>query len=150
MRGILFLCLSAAAALAQNVDHWTASQLKAAEKTLAPKMNAQKIASQQLANYGNHSGMLVHREADGEAEVHETMADLFVVQTGEGTLVTGGEVVSPRKTGAGEIRGPSIKGGARKKIGPGDIVHIPARTPHQTLVPAGKQITYFILKVESK
>src|SRR6267142_818752 len=65
------------------------------------------------------------------------------------TLAFGGEVVSPKTTAPNEVRGPSIKGGERKPLAAGDVVHIPAKVPHQLLVPAGKEFTYFVMKVDT-
>lgn len=65
---------------------WKASELKA----FSTKMNDRKLASQQLTSHGNYLFMVVHREADGAAEYHATHADIFVVQSGEATLVYGG------------------------------------------------------------
>jgi len=130
--------------------HWTNTQLKGYEKKLAPKINAQKVASEQLGRFGNHLFMIAHREGNGEAELHETQADIFVVQSGEAALVAGGEVVDGRKTAPGEVRGPSIKGGETRKLSAGDVVHIPAKTPHQLLVSNGKQFTYFVVKIDSE
>ena len=48
-----------------------------------------------------------------------------------------------------EILGASIKDGVRKRLGAGDMVHIPARTPHQLLVAPGKQFTYAVVKIDS-
>ena len=128
---------------------WSGPELKGYGKKLAPKMNEKKVASERLASFGNHLAMIAHREADGEAELHETQADIFVVQGGAATLVVGGEMVDGKTTAPGEVRGPSIKGGERKTLGPGDIVHIPAKVPHQLLVPAGKEFTYFVIKVDT-
>ena len=128
---------------------WPVAELKGLSKKLGPKMNAQKLATQQLAKFGNHSLMAVHREADGEAEVHETQVDIFIVQGGEAGLVIGGQVVGGKTTAPGEIRGPSIKGGQNTRLGPGDVVHIPAKTAHQVLVEPGKQFTYLIVKVDT-
>jgi mannose-6-phosphate isomerase-like protein (cupin superfamily) len=127
---------------------WPASELKAYGRKLAPKMNAGKVAAERLATFGNHLAMIAHREADGEAELHETQADVFVVQAGEATLVVGGDMVGGKTTAPGEVRGPSIKGGERRPIGTGDIVHIPAKIPHQLLVAPGKEFTYFVIKVD--
>jgi mannose-6-phosphate isomerase-like protein (cupin superfamily) len=127
---------------------WTGAQLRGFTKTLAPKMNAQKVATQQLGKWGNHLVMVAHREGPGEAELHETQADIFIVQSGEATLKVGGTVVSPKTTAPGEIRGPSINGGEGKKLGAGDVVHIPAKIPHQLLLDAGKQFTYAVVKVD--
>jgi len=128
---------------------WKSAELKDFAKTLAPKMNAGKVATERLATFGNHFAMVAHREGDGEAELHETQADIFVVQSGQATLVVGGEVVSPKTTAPNEVRGPSIKGGQNHPLAAGDIVHIPAKVPHQLLIAAGGEFTYFVVKVDS-
>jgi mannose-6-phosphate isomerase-like protein (cupin superfamily) len=126
---------------------WKGAEMKSYDKKLAPKIDAHKIASESLANYGNHNLMIIHREGSGQAEWHEKQADLFVVQSGEATLVVGGTVVDPKTTQPDEIRGPSIKDGVSKHLGPGDVVHIAAKTPHQLMLDAGKQISYAVMKV---
>ncbi len=153
MKNILFLFVVGAVVFAadQNgVDHWTSTQLKDYHKSLAPKISSEKVATENLAKYDNHLTMIAHREGDGVAEYHEKQADLFVVQSGTATLITGGEVVEPKTISAGEIRGKSIKGGTSKVLHPGDIVHIPAKTAHQTMVKSGTKFTYFVLKVDTK
>ena len=150
---VLAVLMSAAvplmAAEPNGVIVWSGSELKGYGKKLAPKMTAGKIATERLAAFPNHFAMIAHREADGQAELHEKQADLFVVASGEATLVYGGEVLSPKTTEPNEVRGPSIKGGEKKALAAGDVVHIPARIPHQLLVPAGKEFTYFVLKVDT-
>jgi mannose-6-phosphate isomerase-like protein (cupin superfamily) len=129
---------------------WKASDMKSEEKKLAGQMSDKKIASETLASYGNHLTMLAHREGDGEVEVHDKMADVFYVVSGEASLIVGGTVVGGHPTTPGEIRGSSITGGEKKLLGAGDAVHIPAKVPHQMLVANGKKITYFVVKVEEK
>jgi mannose-6-phosphate isomerase-like protein (cupin superfamily) len=73
-----------------------------------------------------------------------------VVLSGEATLVFGGTVQDGWNTAPGETRGRAISGGEKKRLGPGDVVHIPAKTPHQTLVPQGKHVTYLVIKVDAK
>ena len=92
--------------------------------------------------------MAIRRDGDGEAEVHDTQVDIVFVRSGEGTLVLGGTVVEPRTTGPGEIRGKSIKGGVSKKMAAGDVIHVPAKIPHQMLVP--KTLTFEVVKVDTK
>ncbi len=127
---------------------WTSSELKGFSRSLSPKMNAQKVATQQLGSFGNYSFMVAHREGPGEAEYHETQADIFFVQSGEATLVYGGKLVNGKTTAPNEMRAPSISGGMEKKLGPGDVVTVPARLPHQVkLAPGAKEFTYFVVKV---
>ena len=126
---------------------WKSAELKGFAKTLSPKINDKKVATQNLPAYGNYSFMVAHREGTGEAEYHATQADIFVVQNGEATLVIGGELVDGKTTAPNEMRAPSIKGGAEKKLAAGDVVTIPAKIAHQVKLDAGKQFTYFVVKV---
>jgi mannose-6-phosphate isomerase-like protein (cupin superfamily) len=91
-----------------------------------------------------------HREVNGRVEVHQTKADVMVVQSGAATLETGGEVVDPVTTGPNEIQGSSIQGGVKRELAPGDVIEIPAGVPHQFFVAPGTQITYLIVKVVKK
>jgi len=148
----LFIACTAwlAAADPAGFAQWKGAELKSYEKKLAPKIDAKKIASQPLGSYGNHTLSVIHREGSGEAELHETQGDIFIVESGEATLIVGGTVVDPKTTAPHEVRGPSIKDGVSKQIGAGDIVHIAAQTPHQLMIPAGKQVTYAIVKVNAE
>jgi mannose-6-phosphate isomerase-like protein (cupin superfamily) len=114
----------------------------------AAKPDDHKVRMDRVANWGNHSLLAIRREGDGEAEVHDTQVDVIFVKSGEGTLVLGGTVVEPRTTAPGETRGKSIKGGVSKKMAAGDVIHIPAKIPHQMLVP--KALSFEVVKVETK
>jgi len=130
--------------------HLSNQALEALEGRLGPKIDQNNVATERLGNFGNHSLMAVHRRGDGEAELHESQADTFIMKSGEATLVVGGAVLDGRTTGVGEVRGRAISGGEMKSLSPGDIVHIPAKMPHQVLVAPGKQVTYVIVKVDVK
>lgn len=152
MKFIIFVVTFAAllaAADPEGFGIWKGGELKESGKKLAPKVNAQKVASESLAKWGNHLLMVAHREGSGEAELHETQADVFIVESGQASLIVGGTVVDPKTTAPHEVRGSSIKDGVTKQLGPGDIVHIAAKTPHQMIVAAGKQITYAVVKVDT-
>jgi mannose-6-phosphate isomerase-like protein (cupin superfamily) len=131
----------------QGFYMWTSAELKGYAKTLAPKMSDKKVASQTIAANGNYSFMAAHREGSGEAELHTTQADVFVVETGEATITIGGELVDGKTTAPNELRAASIKGGSDKKLAAGDVLTIPAKVAHQMKLDPGKQITYFVVKV---
>lgn len=150
-----WILMAAMAAVALGADPagfivWHSGDLKGFEKSLAPKIDQNKVATQNLTTYSNHRSMIAHREGNGQAEWHEHDADLFVVQTGEATLIVGGTIPNVKTTAPGEKRGASIDGGTKQKLSAGDIVHIPKATPHQLMVDTGKQFTYFALKVTEK
>ncbi len=145
LTGLLFAALALPAGDPDGFHYWSAAELKGYSKSLAPKMDAGKLASQPFFTHGNAGFQIAHREANGQAEWHAKHADVFFVQTGSATLVYGGEVVDGKTTAPNEIRGPSIKGGMEKKLSAGDVVTIPAKTAHWLKV--DKEFTYFVVKV---
>ena len=114
----------------------------------AAKLDDHKAGLDRVATWGNHALLIVRREGDGEAEVHETQVDVITVVSGEATLLVGGTVVEGRTSAPNEIRGKSIKGGVTHPMAAGDVFHIPVKTPHQMLV--SKQLIIQVVKVESK
>ena len=151
LASVSVLALSAPSILhAEETAYWTKADLAAYAKTLAPKINEQHFALERFGDYGSHYALIVHREGNGPAEIHDEVTDFYVVQDGEGTLYTGGEVVEPKTTAPGEIRGKSIKGGKTRSLRPGDVVNIPPKTPHQVTMASGKTITYLIVKIRAK
>src|SRR4051794_30518677 len=130
---LLILCASFALPAGDPAGFhlWKSAELKGFSKTLRPKMTEKKVGSEVIAAFGNYQFQIAHREGSGEGEWHEKTADIFFVQSGECTLVYGGELVDSRSTGAGEMRSVSIKGGLEKRLAAGDVVTIPAKTPHQ-------------------
>ena len=142
---ILLLTAILAAADPEGFAMFTGAQFKA--KLDAAKMDDHKVR-QDRTNWGNHGLLAIRREGDGEAEIHETQVDVIFVRSGEGTLIVGGTMVDPHTTAPGEIRGKSITGGVSKKMSPGDVFHIPAKLPHQMLVP--KSLSFEVVKVDSK
>jgi mannose-6-phosphate isomerase-like protein (cupin superfamily) len=129
------------------VHVWKATDIAAKGKTLSQKLDAQKVASEVIAKEGNRRFMVAHREGSGVAEWHEKEADVMFISAGSVTMVYGGTVVDGKQTAPGEIRGPSIQGGTQVALGPGDVLHIPAKVPHQMKLDPGKQVTYFVTKV---
>lgn len=130
-----------------GVHVWKSSDISAKGKALAQKLDANKVASEVVSTEGNRRFMVAHREGPGLAELHEKEADVIMISTGEVTMVYGGTVVDGKVTTPGETRGPSIRGGTDVKLGPGDVLHIPAKVPHQMKLDPGKQVTYFVVKV---
>jgi mannose-6-phosphate isomerase-like protein (cupin superfamily) len=102
-----------------------------------------------LFDHGNYYAAVAHREpGPGMSESHRDWADLYFISSGKATLIVGGSIVGGKETAPGEVRGTSIEGGTRRTLAEGDVVHIPAGTPHHVIVAAGEQLTYFLVKVE--
>jgi mannose-6-phosphate isomerase-like protein (cupin superfamily) len=131
------------------VDHWSpAILLERAAYLRKLAKHGDGSASETLKEYPQHFAMLSFRSRDGEAEVHERFADLFCVLAGTATLVTGGVVAGARTVAPGETRGASIEGGMRQKLRAGDLIHVPAGTPHQMLLAGDETITSLVMKMQ--
>jgi mannose-6-phosphate isomerase-like protein (cupin superfamily) len=150
---MFFICaLSLATAFAQSagVDAYSPEQLERLARPLHAQADAGNgTATRILANYPGHYTMIVYRDKDGEVEVHQRFADVIFVMSGKATLITGGTTQDEKVVKPGEIRGTSIAGGSQSKLEEGDLVHIPANTPHQLLILPGSSITYITIKVET-
>jgi len=85
------------------------------------------------------------REGPGMGEVHVKDADIIYVLDGAATFVTGGTLVEPKTVATDEIRGKEIAGGEARQLTRGDVIIVPAGTPHWF-----KQVTapflYYVVK----
>jgi hypothetical protein len=130
---------------------WKSAELTQHDTALSTKVGADHSARETLADYGDHRFRMLYRDADGFPEQHDNIVDVVIVQSGEGTLLLGGKMINSRPGGgAGEYVGTGIEGGERHPLGPGDVVHIPAKIPHSFLVPQGKHITYVLVKFPAR
>jgi len=93
--------------------------------------------------------LIARRDADGQVEMHERLNDEFVVQKGTATVLVGGKVAGNRQTAPGEWRGGKVSGAHAYRLGPGDVLWIPAGAPHQVLKPASG-FTYLAFKFPAK
>jgi mannose-6-phosphate isomerase-like protein (cupin superfamily) len=147
---IPLLAAPSEAPLPAGFAHWTAEDMRTSSKSLAAKAagDLHHAASQPLSEFPNELFMLAHREADGQPELHETLADVFVVESGSATLIVGGTLVDAETSAPHEKRNGTIQGGTRQKLSPGDVVRIPANMPHQLVLDGAPEITYFVIKIK--
>jgi mannose-6-phosphate isomerase-like protein (cupin superfamily) len=101
----------------------------------------------QLGRGIGYTYAVTHRDSSGGLEVHIDWTDIFVVQSGSATMLTGGIADNAREASPGEWRGGSALGATSAPIKPGDVVVIPAGTPHQMLLRPGERISYLAVKV---
>jgi len=99
-------------------------------------------------NFGDHGLSITVHNTSGIAEIHAATADVMIVQSGEATLLYGGELIAPKTTAPNEIRGTGIRNGTSVHVSTGDVIHFAAGVPHQWLVEPGKQITYLVVHIE--
>lgn len=70
------------------------------------------------------------RDKSPVAEIHLNEADFFYMIEGRATQVLGGRVIDGKETGPGQTRGPRTEGGRTYHVSNGDIMWVPANTPH--------------------
>ena len=85
------------------------------------------------------------RTATGQVEVHEKETDILYVTEGEATFVTGGKMIGGKVSRPNQLLGTDIEGGETHHLTKGDVVVIPAGTPHWfKQVP--QSVQYFVVK----
>ena len=135
-----------------GVDYYSASDLQAKARTMgsSTKADSNTPTVNPLVKYGNDYTLLVYRNADGQAELHEHESDLYMVVDGEATLVSGGTMLDRKPKTAGEFVGSGISNGQTQKLRKGDVVHIAPNVPHQLKVSSGQTFSYFVQKVKEQ
>ena len=131
-------------------EYWSNASIDQAVQKLDAKAatDPHRVGTQQLADYPNDAVLLAHRQGDGQAEWHENQVDVIFVRSGTATLILGGTMANSETVAPHEKRSATIEGGTREKLSAGDVVRIPARTPHQLLLDGSREFTYFVVKVK--
>ena len=88
------------------------------------------------------------RDKAGQVEVHDKETDVIHVIEGEATFVTGGTMVGGKSTKAGQSIGSDIKGGQTHHLTKGDVITIPAKTPHWFKEVPTQTIAYYAINTE--
>jgi mannose-6-phosphate isomerase-like protein (cupin superfamily) len=80
-------------------------------------------ALSQIASTDQYFINKIHRTKVAPPYIHPGWTEVHIILAGSGTFVTGGEI----KTSGGV---KVIEGGVSRKVGKGDVVIVPAGTPH--------------------
>jgi mannose-6-phosphate isomerase-like protein (cupin superfamily) len=147
----LFMVPTLLAQETADYEYWSAFQLDNLGRSLADQTGANNAAVlDRIVDYGHYFAAIVHREpGPGFSESHADWADVYFVTSGNASLIVGGTIPDGEETEPGEVRGTTIENGTLQRLAKGDVVHIPAGTPHHVLVEPGEQVTYFIFKVQA-
>jgi mannose-6-phosphate isomerase-like protein (cupin superfamily) len=94
--------------------------------------------------------VLAQRREAGVAEYHERTNHVFIMVEGEATLVVGGTMVDPKRTAPYQMRAPSVEGGTTYHLTKGDVITIPAKTPHWFKEVPTKTVAYYAVNIESE
>jgi mannose-6-phosphate isomerase-like protein (cupin superfamily) len=140
--------ISALAQSAGKAQVFTAADVHGQLAQLDEQAKAKGSSGSTLGDYGTHAIRLSARTASGGAEIHAHFDDVMLVTEGKATLITGGTVVDGQTESDGETHGASIRDGISQTISVGDVVHIPAGTPHQLLIAPGTAYSALVIKVK--
>ncbi|MGH9387559.1 MAG: hypothetical protein ACRD2N_25140 [Vicinamibacterales bacterium] len=104
---------------------------------------------------GKASVAMLHRvKAETGALIHDRVTETYYILSGSGTIVTGGSLGDAKPTdlarvNAGMSQTGTRQGGESRRVGPGDIIIIPAGTPHSFSQLDGP-ISYLVYRFEPK
>jgi len=109
---------------------WPAANMRAGFREMVErKLESQRILEGGVFNFN------LRRETAAEegATAHGKKADLYLIQSGEATLTTDGELINPKPPAGpeGDIDGSGIRNGTSRVVRAGDTIFIPAGVPHQ-------------------
>jgi mannose-6-phosphate isomerase-like protein (cupin superfamily) len=74
--------------------------------------------------------VLANRAVQRGAEMHDKTNHVFIIVDGEATFITGGKLIKPSVISPGQTRAEAIDGGQSHHLSKGDVITIPANTPH--------------------
>ncbi len=100
----------------------------------------------------NDPGLLIlaNRREAGEAEYHEHTNHIFIMVEGEATIIVGGTMVGAKQSAPDQKRGTSLEGGQTYHLTKGDVITIPAKTPHWWKEVPSKTVAYYAINIEGK
>ena len=138
------------AAQSSHISYFSSQQVRQKLAAFAPKARTTGSSGTTLADYGSHALKLSIRTKSGGVEEHAHFDDIFVVTQGKATLITGGTIVDPQDGPEGETKGKNIRNGKSQILSVGDVVNIPAGTPHQLLIAPGTLYSSIVIKVKEQ
>ena len=94
--------------------------------------------------------VLANRRGSGEVEYHDKTNHVFILVEGEATMVVGGKMVDPRRTAPDQMRAPSVEGGVTYHLTKGDVITIPAKTPHWFKEVPTKTVAFYAVNIDSE
>jgi mannose-6-phosphate isomerase-like protein (cupin superfamily) len=124
----------------------TAVLLRAADPAPATYADHDKVAKGgSIVTAPDYTVSVLTRNMAGQVEVHEKETDIFYIMEGDATFITGGTMVGGKVSRPNQWLGTDITGGETHHLTKGDVIVIPAGTPHWfKQVPSS--IKYFTVK----
>src|SRR5215467_7873640 len=117
------------------------------DKAKADRKGDAPLVAEPILSLAPYRAQLEYRPGISPAAVHEKDAELMVVLDGTGDIVTGGKLVEEKRTNANNLSGSSISNGNTQAVVKGDMIIVPANTPHQVIPKGGAPIVLMTLHV---
>jgi mannose-6-phosphate isomerase-like protein (cupin superfamily) len=94
--------------------------------------------------------VLANRRESGPVEYHDHTNHVFIMVEGEATFITGGTMIDAKRTAPDQMRAAAIEGGVTHLLTKGDVITIPAKTPHWFKDIPTKTVAYYAVNIESE
>ncbi len=117
------------------------------DKAKADRKGDAPLVAEPILSMAPYRAQLEYRPGTSPAAVHEKDAELMVVLQGAGNIVTGGKLVDEKRNNANNLGGSSITGGNSQAVVVGDMLIVPANTPHQVIPTGGAPIVLMTMHV---
>jgi mannose-6-phosphate isomerase-like protein (cupin superfamily) len=117
------------------------------DKAKADRKGDAPVTAEPILLLAPYKAQLEYRPGNAPAALHEKDAELMVVLQGTGTIVTEGKLVDEKRLNANNRSGSSIADGNSHTVVKGDMILIPANTPHQVTPTGGAPIVLMTMHV---
>jgi len=117
------------------------------DKAKADRKGDAPLVAEPILSLAPYRAQLEYRPGNSPPAVHEKDAELMVVLQGTGNIVTGGKLVDEKRNNANNLGGTAITGGNSQAVVKGDMIIVPANTPHQVIPTGGAPIVLMTLHV---
>jgi mannose-6-phosphate isomerase-like protein (cupin superfamily) len=112
-------------------------------------LEARQVLNKRVLEGGSHSINVRIVTPKDAPLVHANSLDIWLVQAGGATAVTGGELLDAKKRpNSDDVAGSAIKGGTEQPLKPGDVLYVPPGVPHGFKDIAGFRA--FLIRVDTK
>jgi mannose-6-phosphate isomerase-like protein (cupin superfamily) len=117
------------------------------DKAKADRKGDAPLVAEPILLLAPYKAQLEYRPGTSPAAFHEKDAELMVVIEGTGNIVTDGKLVDEKRVNANNLSGSSIADGVTHAVVKGDMIIIPANTPHQVIPTGGAPIVIMTMHV---
>ena len=117
------------------------------DKAKADRKGDAPLVAEPILLLAPYKAQLEYRPGTSPAAFHEKDAGLMVVLDGTGNIVTDGKLVDEKRVNANNLSGSSIADGVTHAVVKGDMIIIPANTPHQVIPTGGAPIVIMTMHV---